>query len=297
MSTAPCEICGSASWTVSYTGPVRDGTFGRIIEEATVRRCGGCGVERLDERFCLTDADYQSDAYRSTLGQELDNRSYKLKHDTLQRFTMSLLAMEKLRDMTLADIGCGGGSLLDHLRGITAGLLGVEPYDRYRETLTGQGYVAYPYASDAARDHAGTVDLAVSQLVIEHTADPRSFLQDIHSLLKPGGRLLISTPNADDILLDLLPDTYPAFFYRRVHRWYFNADSLARCAAEAGFTVDAVHHVHRYPLSNALTWLRDRKPAGDIRLPGIDSLADGFWTAYLERAGRSDCVYLMLRKP
>ncbi len=71
-----CPVCGTQNWTPVYQGPVRDGVFGRFSPETTVARCGGCGVDRLDEKDCIDDAAYQSEAYRTKLQQELDSDRY-----------------------------------------------------------------------------------------------------------------------------------------------------------------------------------------------------------------------------
>jgi len=291
----PCAICGRSDWGVAYCGPVRDGVFGALRENAVVARCGGCGVERLAEQFCTQASFYETDEYRSKLRQELGSESHFRTHDELQIHTLRTIWPTNLRGKSIADIGCAAGSLLDHLSGYSLNQIAVEPYDAFREVLAARGYRAYPYASDAVADWAGSVDLAFSIQVIEHTADPRAFLEEIRPLLAPDGKLVISTPNRGDILFDLLPEDFPQFFYRVVHRWYFDAASLANCALLAGYEVVQMHHVHRYGMANALRWLRDRKPCGQDRLKAITPMADALWTGYLEDSGQSDCLYLILK--
>lgn len=46
-----------------------------------------------------------------------------------------------------------------------------------------------------ARTHAGTFDLVVSLATIEHVFDSDNFLRLCHTVLKPGGMLLVNTPN------------------------------------------------------------------------------------------------------
>ena len=131
--------------------------------------------------------------------------------------------------------------------------------------------------------------------VIEHTANPRAFLAEIRPLLSKTGSILISTPNRQDILMDLLPDDFSKFFYRVVHRWYFDAEALADCARRAGYAVLSTRYVHRYGMANALAWLRDRRPSGMARHPAIEPMADDLWRSYLESTGRSDCLYMLLQ--
>ena len=157
-----------------------------------------------------------------------------------------------------------------------------------------RGYQVFPYATNACKDYTGRIDLAVSSQVIEHVRNPLAFLEEIRPLLAPGGQLVVSTPNRDDILMELLPDDFRAFFYRVVHRWYFDATSLAECARRAGYEVAKTRFVHRYGMSNALAWLRDRHPTGRRRIEAIKPLADDLWSSYLAQTGRTDCLYMVL---
>jgi hypothetical protein len=49
-------------------------------------------------------------------------------------------------------------------------------------------------------------------------------------------------------------------------------------------------------MSNAFAWLRDRKPTGHARLPGLSETADKLWAAYLEQTGQADTLYVTLRR-
>ena len=96
--------------------------------------------------------------------------------------------------------------------------------------------------------------------------------------------------------MKLLPQDFPSFFHRIVHRWYFDAASLAACARHAGLEVIETRHLHRYGMANALAWLRDRRPSGRARLDGISPLADQLWRGYLEDTGQADNLYMLLRR-
>lgn len=292
----PCEICGSRNWSTVYDGAVRDGTFGNVRENAKVARCSGCDVFRLSERYCLGENEYEGDDYRIHLGQGMDLAGHYASHDHLQLHALNVIPPHRLRGLTVADVGAGGGSFLDHVRGIVGSAIAIEPTEKFRSALAERGYDTYAYAMGAVEALGPVADVAVSFQVIEHVSNPREFLTHIHALLKPGGRLVISTPNRADILMDILPELFSAFFYRVVHRWYFNAASLARCAAEAGFAVEETRHLHRYGMANAMLWLRDKSPKGNAQLGGIDKLADDLWKSYLEASGRSDTLFMTLTR-
>lgn len=290
----PCEICSTRDWHIVYRGNVRDGVFGHSQSDATVCRCGDCGADRLDESVCPNIAFYETEAYRKKLQEELTAAGHYAVADELQIFTQQVIWPDSLRGKTVADVGCAGGSFLDHVTGLAAQAVAIEPCSIYHESLKRRGYQVFPYATNAHKDYTGRIDLAVSSQVIEHVRNPLAFLEEIRPLLAPGGQLIVSTPNRDDILMELLPDDFRAFFYRVVHRWYFDATSLAELARRAGFEVVETRFVQRYGMANMLAWLRDRRPTGRRRIEAIRPIADDLWSSYLAQTGRTDCLYMVL---
>jgi hypothetical protein len=153
----------------------------------------------------------------------------------LQIHTLGAIWPYSVRGLNIADIGCGGISLLDYLKGASNEMLAVEPYEVFRTDLIKRGYNTYPYSRDTLEDWNSKVDRAFNIQVIELTHNPVEFLSKIRPLIATDGRRVISTLNRNDMLFELLNDELPAFFYRVVHRWYFNVESLCICAERAGF--------------------------------------------------------------
>lgn len=97
------------------------------------------------------------------------------------------------------DIGCGGGLLAEPLARLGAAVTGI---DAAAETIAvarahagGQG-LAIDYRVGGIEAAAGQrFDLVTALEVIEHTADPRGFVQGLAAALAPGGLLILSTPN------------------------------------------------------------------------------------------------------
>jgi SAM-dependent methyltransferase len=139
------------------------------------------------------------------------------------------------------------------------------------------------------------VDLALSFHVIEHVLDPVSYLKSIRELVRPGGAAVILTPNWDDILMKLDPDRMAPFFYRRVHNYYFTAQSLRWVASKAGWASSEDIFYHEFGMANTLQWLRDGRPAGHTRMPSIDAQADQFWIKHLEATCQANNVGVYLR--
>ena len=292
-----CNICGGGNFKSVYNGSIRDGVYGSIKEDASIMECEQCGVQRLAEKDCIPASYYESGQYREHLQQSLTSEKAIHEQDDMQHFTLDILWPNSLRNKSMLDVGCGIGSLLDMTRHVSDDQVGIEPCAPYLESLTARGYQVFSSLNDAANKYKNKIDWAFSVQVIEHVEKPREFLHEILGLLKPGGRVLISTPNRNDILMSLINKEFAPFFYRAAHRWYFDDKSLSKCAELAGFEVKNVHFVHRYGMANTLHWLKDKLPKGRIQMNSIDSMADHFWKGYLENNKQSDTIYIELRVP
>ena len=294
----PCEICGTDSWITIYNGPIRAGGFGVFRDNATVGRCNGCGVGRLAEKDSIDVKSYESPEYRIAVAQGLKVEDFFRHADPVQIHHMEAAMPYSFRDKVIADIGCGAGSFIDHISGLAKKIIAIEPTTMYQDSLRNRGCEVYNYTSEAIATIPASVDFAVAFQVIEHVQNPRVFLAEILELLKPGGTLLIATPNIDDIMMKLLPDEFPSFFYRIVHRWYFDCISLTRSAQQAGFNIESERYLHTMNMSNMLSWLIKRKPTGNKpNLAGINNTANILWNTFLETSGQTDTLFLTVTKP
>lgn len=100
--------------------------------------------------------------------------------------------------LRVADLGCGNG----YLAGVVAGLghevcgldssaEGIRLAKEHHPQLQFHCLSLY----DDLKAHLGDeFDAVISSEVIEHLYDPRKFLKNAYALLRPGGRLILSTP-------------------------------------------------------------------------------------------------------
>ena len=293
MKNIICDICNNEC-NEFYTGAIRDGAIGKFLKNCVIYECSVCKVQRLDEKDCIPDDSYENGVYREKLNESLNTDKLILEHDRLHLFTLNSIYPTSLRGKFIMDVGCGAGSLLNMLKNISQSQIGVEPTSLFRDKLNKQGYKVYSNLSEAIKEKQGTIDFAFSIQVIEHVKNPREFLEEIRKMMKPGGKLIISTPNRDDILMNLLKDKFYPFFYRSQHRWYFDEFSLKKCAEISGFKVTNCKYIHRYGMANMLYWLRDKTPQGLKQIDGIDATADSLWQTYLESTKQSDNLYIEL---
>lgn len=293
-----CRICNSLENIVAYEGPIRAGRPGNSVA-GQVTRCAFCGVERLAEEFCLQSEGYRTIEYREQLGQGTAVSDF-LKHaDPNQLGNLEALLHLNFRSKTIADVGSGAGSFLDHISGISSVQIAVEPTERYHQSLTERGYKVFSYVGDALEKYEETVDIVVSLQVIEHVDQPNKFLADLARLLRPGGVLVISTPNRSDILMELASEHFPSFFYRTQHRWYFDKASLLHCcetALKGKFSDLYLEYHHTLGFSNTLHWLQTGLPRGNERIDAIGQEMDSFWKVYLKSTERADSLFVFVTK-
>lgn len=106
---------------------------------------------------------------------------------------------------------------------------------------------------------AEPVDVAVLGHVLEHVADPVGLLERVRGYLAPGGRAIVTVPNADSlhrqvgVALGLLGDVAELneADLRIGHRRVYTRSRLAADLRAAGFAVEHLGGVFLKPLSNA----------------------------------------------
>jgi 2-polyprenyl-3-methyl-5-hydroxy-6-metoxy-1,4-benzoquinol methylase len=288
-----CAICGESNWSEAYVGPIRDGVFGRQ-RPGRVLRCGACLVEVLVEPAQPPEEYYSEGAYRSHVGEAPEVEHFFERHDHEQFRQFPLLQHLTVRHKRVADVGCGGGSFLDGLAGYAAETVAIEPARSYYPSLIERGHRVFPDVASASDVCGGRMDLVVCFSVIEHVGDPLSLLRGIHGLLAPGGTALVSTPNRGDILLAAGCEPYRQFFYRVVHKYYFEERSLRRAAERAGFRNCEIVYRHRFGFSNFVGWLTEGRPTGHERSGLLDRRFDSHWCLALEHERRADYLYAYL---
>lgn len=187
------------------------------------------------------------------------------------------LAAADVRGATVLDAGCGEGYGLARLADAGAArVLGIDldpttvahaerTYARrYQQIEVRQAnLVDLPLADDL-------VDVVVSFQVIEHLWDVPTYLAELRRVLRPGGRLLVATPNR----LTFTPgSTVPV---NPFHVTEFTASELQATLHSAGFTVArtrGVHHGARLRLADRLLG----RPLPQV----LSDTAPGAWPTWL----------------
>ena len=165
----------------------------------------------------------------------------------------------------LIDIGCGTGAFTigAATRGYTA--LGLSWDTRNQTTAQRRARLCAVQNAvfeildvrklNSRPDLIGQFDVAVLCEVIEHILDDQKLTSNAAACLKPGGRLLLTTPNYD--YHPITPEDRGPFLTEEtgwhVRKGYREAD-LRRLCEKAGLQVDSITYCAGF-LSQKITWL------------------------------------------
>jgi 2-polyprenyl-3-methyl-5-hydroxy-6-metoxy-1,4-benzoquinol methylase len=241
-------------------------------------------------------ADYYTQDYRGEYSDLPADQQYRLDLDEARLRTKRLLPLitEKAR---LLEIGCGSGAFLDSVRPYCGEVTGVEPHEEYRQATVARSNIPVVASIDELLLGSKRFDTVAMFHVLEHIADPVSFLGKIAQVMDRDGKLLIEVPNVDDVLVSVYKiPAYLRFYYQKAHLYYFSRPTLVRTLEQAGFkaTIDGIQ---RYDLSNHIHWMLTGQPGGqgyylDMFSPSVNAA----YADALIRAGRSDTLWAIARR-
>jgi len=234
--TVACDLCGSDAYDVLYGNTVvRDlaasdfTVYGELYEHPRIVRCRHCSLVYANPR---DDVAGLQDKYHA-----MPVDGYLEEHDGREAaFRAGLRLIRRyVPSGTVLDIGCSAGPFL---RGLPAGY---EPY----------GLEPSAQAAGIARQHfgdrirvggiqeagfaAGSFHLITLWDVIEHLESPREALQTIHRWMRPGGYLVVLTPDVGSFTARLMGTRWHHLI--RQHLFYFTSASLSRLLDHTGYRV------------------------------------------------------------
>ena len=134
----------------------------------------------------------------------------------------------------MLDIGCGDGSTLDALSQLGWQVEGVD-FDPAAVDGAGRRGLRVQLGTLEAQHYPdGAFDAVTANHLIEHVRKPGAFLRECHRILRPGGTLVILTPNARGLGHRRFGRAWRGLEPPR-HLQVFTAPALDRLAEQAGF--------------------------------------------------------------
>jgi 2-polyprenyl-3-methyl-5-hydroxy-6-metoxy-1,4-benzoquinol methylase len=148
---------------------------------------------------------------------------------------------------TVLDYGCGFGFFVPRLAamGLQVSATDLSPEAVAAANTNNRGLAGFRGArlTDELRASGETFDAITATEIVEHMSDEALtlFFADMRTLLAPGGRLLLTTPNDEDLALATV---YCPACDHEFHRWQhvrsWSAEALTVRLANEGFKVATV---------------------------------------------------------
>lgn len=153
----------------------------------------------------------------------------------------------------LLEVGCGYGFFLEEAALAFRTLTGTELSAGAAAAGRARGLRVVAGGLDALPPEA-RFDCIFSGHVIEHVYDPHPFVERLAGLLRPGGVLVLGTPDGGSAWRRLLRSRWPSYKLPE-HVVFYDYASLTRLLSDSGLMeVQRFRYPHAFPLS--LVWRR-----------------------------------------
>jgi 2-polyprenyl-3-methyl-5-hydroxy-6-metoxy-1,4-benzoquinol methylase len=169
---------------------------------------------------------------------------YGLKEGEGGSHSVVLRWLEQMPPARVLDLGCSGGRLAERMRGRGHWVTGVDLFDLpgVRERVDRFVIADLDRGLPAGLGDDGPYDVVVAADVLEHLRAPERLLEQIRSVMAPGGTLIVSVPNLSHwysrgrIALGLF-DYDQRGILDKTHVRFFTRRSLLRLLQRSGFKV------------------------------------------------------------
>lgn len=233
---APCTICRRSDPLPAY-----------VVDGWRIVRCRGCAHLYVSPRPPASEiqAIYDESYFANPAFRATDHDAYFGYMDYIrdrphiqQRLAQVLDRIERHEwKGRLLDVGCGLGFFVEvaQIHGWDASGVELNEYAvRWaREHVSDRILHGTVATIDAPDD---TFDCVTMFDVIEHLPDPREELREIWRVLRPGGLLVLVTPDAGSIVSRALGDNWLEMKRAPEHLHFFTVEGLAALLALNGFT-------------------------------------------------------------
>jgi 2-polyprenyl-3-methyl-5-hydroxy-6-metoxy-1,4-benzoquinol methylase len=158
--------------------------------------------------------------------------------EAIYRMVAGVLSTRRIRAELLLDVGCGTGNLRPFVQSLCGRYAGVDVL-RYDDFPNDCEFVALDLDSGRMPLPDATADVVSAVETIEHLENPRAFVRELVRVAKPGGLVIVTTPNQLTLL------SMVTLIYKRQYSAFQSTDypahitalleiDLARIARECG---------------------------------------------------------------
>jgi len=245
-----CPVCRSQITTLYYcknrTIPVKSFNpsstdFGIYYDLYRCEECHAVFASEIPSEEAIAEV-YQASCHDGYLLEETNRR-----HNFLGLIRMIAIYQDTGQPLKLLDVGASTGLFLDTVRslypnwillGVEASLSAIGQARQLYNIKLKQGMFELVEIPPASQDIITMLDF------IEHVRDPRENIKLAKRYLKPGGILVITTPNINSWTSRIFRSRWWGF--RLMHTLYFSRLSMTQMMAQEGFQVIKMRGLIRF---------------------------------------------------
>jgi 2-polyprenyl-3-methyl-5-hydroxy-6-metoxy-1,4-benzoquinol methylase len=254
MKRQSCTLCKNEKFDI-ISNKVRDSKKHKVL------KCLGCGHIQINpipspkEDKIFYDKDLQNKNIKY-YGNIEDHRKKSID-DTFRRW--ELIQKITPKKGKILEIGAGHGFFVELAHNNNFKITGIE-ISKEKRKMAKKITKAEILDIDInfQEPNIKNFDTIVLFHVLEHIANPFTFLKKIKTLLKPHGKIVVEVPNYEDFQLDL-NNAYRNFYWQRAHLHYFTPKILKKILNKTGFKTKIIG-VQRYSIENMFSWKLTNKP-------------------------------------
>ena len=140
----------------------------------------------------------------------------------------------------LLDVGCGDGSFLNRMKQLGWDVMGVEPDEKAVSVAREKfGLEVFHGSLEEAKFSDMHFDAITMNHVIEHVPNPIELLKECLRVLKPGGKMMVATPNIKSLGHHIFGQDWRGLEVPR-HITLFSPQALRSCSERVGLNVEDV---------------------------------------------------------
>jgi len=246
-----CPLCGEEDYTeVFYGSDDRHGFQG----EFTAVECLGCGLVYLKQ---IVNPERAKNLYEQYYTHDcIQDRKATVNESHLFTYLEKLGLVSLMRSLhasvfrrsvlfsryiqkgdSVLDVGCGHGNLAHVVTEQGASWNGLEIDAKRCAYVRGMGYRCFEGTIEEFLEiRSERFDVLLLSHVLEHCHDPVAFIRSCRSALKPGGRLVLASPNYDSFDRRKFGEKW-LHWHAPYHVCQFNQSTIGRLAVLSGMTI------------------------------------------------------------
>ncbi len=213
----------------------------------TIVRCRTCGLVRTNPRPTpATIGFYYPDDYGPYLGTQVQAAAPRPRLFASFRrvvrglFEFNTMRLPKLPAGRMLEIGCASGAFLHKMVAEGWQVEGIEFSPKAAAAARALGYPVHAGSLETAPVPSEPFDLIVGWMVLEHLHDPVLALKKLNAWMKPGGSLVLSTPNAGALEARVFRDNWYALHLPN-HLYHYTKKTIRLVLSAAGWELDQIH--------------------------------------------------------